>query len=166
MFGITSIRAAVVAAVCAGALGFSLSSLADDVASFATGGYARGLRSETLMHKMDANGDGMVSRDEWIAYHEKIFAMLDKDKAGKLDAKQFVSRNGGELVSFATGGYARGLRTASMMHKIDADGDGTISHDEYIAYETKVFDMMDTSKTHKGMIGKEEVMFATGGYSH
>jgi hypothetical protein len=27
---------------------------------------------------------------------------------------------------------------------------------------TKLFDMMDTSVTHKGTIGKEEVMFATG----
>jgi hypothetical protein len=50
-----------------------------------------------------------------------------------------------------------------MMHKIDADGDGTVSHDEFIAYETKVFDMMDTSSTHKGMLGKQEIMFATGG---
>ncbi len=50
-----------------------------------------------------------------------------------------------------------------MMKKIDTDNDGTISHDEYIAYQTKIFDMMDTSTTHKGNSGKEEVMFATGG---
>jgi len=166
MFSLHAIRPAVVATVCACALGFQVSSFADDMVSFATGGYARGLRSEKLMQKMDTNGDGMVSRDEWIAFHEKVFTMLDKDKTGKLDAKAFVSPDGGELVSFATGGYARGLRSAAMMHKIDTDGDGTISHDEYIAYETKVFDMMDTSKTHKGMIGKEEVMFATGGNNH
>jgi hypothetical protein len=49
-----------------------------------------------------------------------------------------------------------------MMHKIDTDGDGTVSHDEYIAYQTKVFDMMDTSSAHKGMLGKDE-MLATGG---
>jgi hypothetical protein len=49
-----------------------------------------------------------------------------------------------------------------MMHKIDTDGDGTISHDEYIAYQVKIFDMMDTSSAHKGTIGAQE-MFATGG---
>ena len=43
------------------------------------------------------------------------------------------------------------------------DGDGTVSHEEFIAYQTKIFDMMDTSTTHKGMLGKEEIMFATGG---
>jgi hypothetical protein len=67
-----------------------------------------------------------------------------------------------DMVSFSTGGYARGLRTKEMMHKIDTDGDGTISHDEYITYQLKIFDMMDTSAAHKGSIGPQE-MFATGG---
>jgi EF hand len=156
-----SIRPAILMA-CALALTYSVTAFADDMASFATGGYVRGVRSEKLMHKIDTNGDGMISKDEWIAYQEKIFAMLDKNKTGTLDAKTFVNASGGDLVSFATGGYARGLRTAAMMHKIDTDGDGTISHDEYIAYQTKIFDMMDTSSTHKGMIGPQE-MFATGG---
>lgn len=157
-----SIRSVMVPMACALALAYSAASPADDMASFATGGYARGLHSEKLMHKIDTNGDGMVSKDEWIAYQEKVFAMLDKNKTGSLDAKTFIDPSGGELVSFATGGYARGLRTADMMHKIDTDADGTISHDEYIAYQTKVFDMMDTSTAHKGMLGPQE-MFATGG---
>src|ERR1700722_2349170 len=156
-----SIRPAILMA-CALALTYSVTAFADDMASFATGGYARGLQSEKLMHKIDTNGDGMISKDEWIACQEKIFAMLDRNKTGSLDAKTFVDPSGGDLVSFATGGYARGLRTEAMMHKIDTDGDGAISHDEYIAYQTKIFDMMDTSATHKGMVGPQE-MFATGG---
>ena len=163
MFTSHSIRPATLWLACAIAVSFSAASFADDMVSFATGGYASGLRSMKLMNKMDTNGDGMVSRDEWIAFQEKAFAMLDKKKTGTVDAKQFISADGGDMVSFATGGYARGLRTKAMMHKIDTDGDGTVSHDEFIAYQTKVFDMMDTSTAHKGMIGKEEVMFATGG---
>jgi hypothetical protein len=163
MFTPHSIRSTGIAIVCAFSVAYSATTLAEDMASFATGGYASGLRSEKLMHKMDTNGDGMVSKDEWLAFHEKVFAMLDKGNTGKVNAKQFISADGGDVVSIATGGYARGLRTAGMMHKIDTDGDGTVSHDEYIAYETKVFDMMDTSTTHKGSLGKEEIMFATGG---
>jgi len=150
-------------AACAFALAFSAASMADDMGSFATAGYATGLHSMSLMHKIDTDGDGMVSKDEWLAFHEKVFGMLDKDKSGNVNAKEFISPSGGELSGIATGGFARGLRTKSMMHKIDTDGDGTVSHDEYIAYQSKVFDMMDTSTSHKGQLGKD--VFATGGAS-
>ena len=146
------------------AITYACVSLADDVASFATGGYARGIRSEELMKKM-TNGTGMLTKDEWLAFHEKIFAMLDKKHTGFIDAEEYINVSGGDVVMFATGGYARGLQTQEMMNKIDTDHDGTISQAEFTAYMSKLFDMMDTSKTHKGMITKEEVMFATGGYN-
>jgi hypothetical protein len=143
-------------------LGVSIASHADDMVSFATGGYARGLHSDALMHKIDTNGDGMISKDEWLAFQEKVFAMLDKDHAGNLDAKAFLGPSGSDLATFATGGYARGLRTQAMMHKIDTDGDGRVSHDEFIAYQTKIFEMMDTDAAHTGMVDRQQ-MFATGG---
>src|SRR6202051_1095343 len=99
-----SIRPAVTAIACAIALAYSTASIAGDMASFATGGYARGLHSDKLMHKIDTNGDGMISKDEWIAYQEKVFAMLDKNQSGALDAKTFIRHDGGAHVSFYTGG--------------------------------------------------------------
>jgi Ca2+-binding EF-hand superfamily protein len=142
----------------------SVSIAAENMVSFATGGYAGSLRSEELMKKM-SDGTGLLTKDQWVAFHEKIFTMLDKKHTGVIGAEEYVSATGGDVVTFATGGYARGLRSKEMMVKIDTDRDGTISHAEFMAYLSKVFDMMDTSAAHKGTLTKEEVMFATGGYS-
>ena len=128
---------------------------ADDMVSFATGGYARGLRTMAEMHKIDTDGDGTVSKAEWLAYQEKVFVALDKKKSGMVDEREFLSPSG-DMATFATGGYARGLQSKAMMHKIDTDGDGTVSHDEFIAYQSKVFDMMD--KNGAGSLGPQEFL--------
>jgi Ca2+-binding EF-hand superfamily protein len=150
-------------AACMVGIGYGASCLADDMASFATGGYARGLRTMEMMHKIDTDGDGTVSKEEWLAFQDKVFAMLDKNKNGNVDSKEFMG-GGSEMASFATGGYAKGLQTMEMMHKIDANGDGMVTRDEFIAYQGKVFDLMDTSTSHKGKLGPEQ--FATGGANH
>jgi hypothetical protein len=128
---------------------------ADDMVSFATGGYARGVRTLAEMHKIDTDGDGSVSKAEWLAYQEKVFAVLDKNKTGVVDEQEFLSPST-DMATFATGGFARGLQTRAMMHKIDTDGDGTVSHDEFIAYQTKLFDMM--SKNKNGSLGPQEFL--------
>jgi hypothetical protein len=162
MISSRSIRHLVATAACACALSAAAAAFADDLSSIATAGYLRGLRTPAVMHKIDTDGDGMVSRAEWLAFQEKVFAMLDKDQSGNVDAHRFISASGGDISGLATGGFARGLRTAAEMHRIDADGDGKVSHDEFIAYQSKIFDLMDTSTEHKGELGPKE-MLSTGG---
>jgi Ca2+-binding EF-hand superfamily protein len=162
MFTLTSAHRTVALAVFILAASYSWSAAADDLVSFATGGYARGLRTKEMMNKIDTNSDGMISKAEWDAFQEKVFTTLDVHKRGSLSTEIFVSRVNERLVSFATGGYASGLRSKEMMRKIDANADGRISHDEFMAYQDKIFDMMDTSLTHKGTLSDVE-MFANGG---
>jgi Ca2+-binding EF-hand superfamily protein len=129
---------------------FSPPVMADEVVSFATGGYASGLRTKETMHKMDTNGDGMISKDEWTGFQEKMFDALDKDKSGSIDAMEFTATEHEEF-AFATAGYARGLMTKNMFTKIDANGDEKVSREEFLAYHRKIFDMLDKQK--KGMVG-------------
>ena len=140
-----SIRSLVLATILAlGSLAQSVS-FADDMASIATGGYATGLRTMEMMHMIDANKDGKVSRDEWIAFQERVFAGLDKDKSGFLEVAEFYG-SPSDANAFATAAYARGLRTQEMFGKIDANGDGKVSREEFMSYQTKIFDMMDKGK--------------------
>ncbi len=119
--------------------------LAEDMTSFATGGYASALRTVEMMDKIDANGDHMVSKAEWDAYQGKAFAMMDADNSGALDHDEFMSAKSSEMASFSTGGYASALRTSDMLAKIDADHDGKVTRAEFSAFQDKVFSAMDTS---------------------
>jgi Ca2+-binding EF-hand superfamily protein len=140
-------------------LGASSMALADDMVSFATGGYANQLRTPEMMHKIDTNADGMVSKAEWDAYQGKLFGMMDADSSGALDKEEFMHSHPGDITSFATGGFANALRTTEMFAKLDTNHDGKISGTEFTAYQSKLFDMMDTAKTH--MLG-ENAFFGRG----
>ncbi|HXR91210.1 MAG TPA: EF-hand domain-containing protein [Steroidobacteraceae bacterium] len=122
----------------------------EDMASFATGGYAKGLQTMAMMHMIDANKDGMVSMDEWTAFQERSFVALDRDHSGFLERPEFTSAPK-EGFAFATAAYVHGLMSDAMFKKIDADGDGKISKEEFLSYQRKIFEMLD--KSGKGMVG-------------
>lgn len=128
--------------------------LADEMVSFATGGYATQLRTPEMMSKIDTNGDHVVSKAEWTAYQDRLFTMLDTDKSNTLDKAEFMSQESKPMASFATGGFATALKTPEMWAHLDADHDGKISREEFLAYQAKIFDMMDSRKT--GMLGRTE----------
>ena len=139
------------------AIGLTGPAFAQDMTSFATGGYAKGLRTMPMMHMIDTNKDGMVSADEWTAFQERSFEALDKDKSGFLEEPEFTSSAKGAL-AFATAAYAHGLMTDAMFRKIDTNGDGKISKEEFLSYQRKIFEMLDASK--KGMVGPTDFIRA------
>jgi len=117
---------------------------ADDSVALATGGYATALRTMEMMHMIDANKDGKISKDEWVAYQTRVFMALDKNGDGVLDVEEFYGNP--KAVDFATGGFASALETKQMFGKIDANGDGKVSREEYLNFQMKVWEMMDPNK--------------------
>jgi Ca2+-binding EF-hand superfamily protein len=119
---------------------------AQDMVLYATPGYLEGLRTKEMMHMIDTDKDGTVSKDEWIAYQERVFVALDKNKDGFLEADEFYGPVSGNVIPFATLGYAHGLMSKEMFGKLDTNGDGKVSKDEYLALQVKIFEMMDAHK--------------------
>ena len=136
---------ALFALIALSALGGS-ATFAEDMVLYATPGYIDGLRTKEMMHRIDTDKDGTVSKDEWIAYQERVFVALDKNKDGFLEADEFYGPANATVIPFATLGYAHGLMSKEMFGKLDANGDGKMSKDEYLAFQMKIFDMMDARK--------------------
>jgi Ca2+-binding EF-hand superfamily protein len=119
-------------------------SYADDKASLAHSEYATFLRTPEMMHMIDTSKEGKISKQDWVAYHTRVFKALDKNGDGFLTPEEFYGQP--KPIDFATGGYSRALETKQMFGRIDANGDGKVSLDEYLKFQNEVFSMMDTGK--------------------
>jgi hypothetical protein len=111
------------------------------------------MRTMEMMNTMDKDGDRFVTKEEFMAYHEKMFAMMDKKKAGMLDKADWLSE---QLMisdgSSTGGGYAqggKGMRTMEMMEAMDSNKDHKLTKDEFMGYHEKMFAMMDKNKDAK-----------------
>lgn len=96
---------------------------------------------------MDTNGDGMITKEEMMAYAEKMWDMM----ANGHDTIRIARAT----KDFATGGLAFNARA------IDTDHDGSISKKEFLDYAEHKFDKM----VHpNGMISVQEAAkaFARG----
>jgi hypothetical protein len=72
-----------------------------------------------------------------------------------------------------TQAYAKSMRTKTMFQKIDANGDGKVTHDEIVAYFGKIFDSLDVD--HNGVLDDNEwigartsvpvINYSSGGYA-
>jgi Ca2+-binding EF-hand superfamily protein len=96
---------------------------------------------------MDTNGDGMITKEEMMAYAEKMWEMM----ANGHDTIR-ISR---AAKDFATGGVAFNAKA------MDTDHDGSISKQEFLDYAARKFDKM----VHpNGMISIQEAAkaFARG----
>ena len=112
----------------------------------------------------DANGDGVLTRDEAMAQADARFDRLDTNKDGKLTPDEMQPRramggadaappppppaDGASSPPPAAGPAGRGFG-GRMFARLDTNGDGVIDREEYRALAARRFDRMDTNKDGK-----------------
>lgn len=95
-------------------------------------------REGSALEHADANQDGKITRQEYIDARAAQFARMDRNGDGFVDDAD--SRDRADQSS-------RGKRMASAMRgRIDSDGDGKISKDEFVNAPTMLFDRFDADK--------------------
>jgi Ca2+-binding EF-hand superfamily protein len=53
--------------------------------------------SKDMMKMMDANGDGMIAKDEFMKHHEKMYESMKKNKDGMVDMKDMQMMHDGMM---------------------------------------------------------------------
>ncbi|TLY51201.1 MAG: hypothetical protein E6K53_08150 [Gammaproteobacteria bacterium] len=102
--------------------------------------------AQARFDKLDTNHDGTVSLDEYVAGASAMFAKLDPQNTGKVTAQQV-----------ANSPHALERDDAVAQHvvkKLDTNGDGVVSLDEYLAGAKTRFGRLD--KNGDGYITADE----------
>ena len=91
--------------------------------------------------ELDANHDGVITRDEFLAGEKKRFDEFDANHDGKIDAKEIASSP--PLME-------RNLKTAErMLKQWDADGNGVVTAEEFNKNAADRFAKQDPEGTGK-----------------
>lgn len=107
-------------------------------------------KADATFAAMDTNKDGKISAEEYAAAAKARFDKMDRNKAGKIVIADQMK----------TPTKARGHATAQaeaamdMLRAMDANGDGIVTAEEYVAAARAQFEKMDTNKD--GFVSKAE----------
>ena len=92
-------------------------------------------RAEQAFVQLDANGNGAISRDEFLALRQQMFITLDANGDGLLTREEIETAR-------ANGKGGTQMQRSDRIWQQDANGDGYLTMAEYTA-QTCGFDMAD-----------------------
>jgi hypothetical protein len=106
-------------------------------------------RAQDQLRAADKNGDGAVSRAEFIEHRASQWSKMDRNGDG------YFSK--ADLPSFAQSRWD-GERLADLRRQFDTDGDGRLSRAELVSGPTPVFDAAD--RDNNNIVTKAEMQAA------
>ncbi len=135
-------------------LGASLAHAEPEACQGPTQGQMREPAEEMIFKKMDANGDGSVSKAEFNAFHAKRFKGMDADKNGKVTLDELKNERKQAMVNNGLAHLDKRFAAA------DANHDGGLDKEESQAmpYVSMYFDEIDANKD--GKVTREEYLAA------
>jgi outer membrane protein assembly factor BamB/Ca2+-binding EF-hand superfamily protein len=125
-----------------------------------------------LLQALDADDDGMLSKEELLAGAERLVKEFDKEKTGSVDEKALTEgighllpagpgmgrpdgRPGGRRRGPGMGGGGAAGLAAALLKYADSNGDGKLTTEELSAAARKVFQEADKEK--KGKLDEQAV---------
>jgi Ca2+-binding EF-hand superfamily protein len=114
--------------------------------------HAQGATGDRIFRKADTNRDGAISKDEALAARQHLFARLDRNSDGVIDRDEIE----GARDAIMARAEAAEARLGNAMRRLDTNGDGKVSADEFRA-DTSLFDLAD--RNGDGKISPDEAAF-------
>ena len=100
-----------------------------------------------MLEKADTDGDGRISRAEFVAARTANFAKFDRNGDGVITRDDFSS-----ILKFRP---QAATRIDAMMAEMDTDHDGKVTRAEFATAPTLLFDRADAN--HDGFVDKAEL---------
>lgn len=110
-------------------------------------GHPVGSEPYTMFKSMDTDGDGKLTRAEYVAGSKQLFADMDTDRDGQVTVAEMTA-----LYAMKTGQPAKageptaGEMAAQIIKLNDTNKDGRLSADEHAAGDEAMFIKLDTNK--------------------
>jgi hypothetical protein len=124
------------------------------IAALSVAGFAMAQDQNRGPFRNDANNDGVVTRQEFDAGHAARFAEMDANHDGQLARGEGHMRQRGGPDGERGGHHRRMGHHGGGLRGADANNDGNITREEFLARPTEMFNRLDAN--HDGVIQASE----------
>lgn len=111
---------------------------------------AQDMPGQRILQRIDANGDGAISKDEMTAARESLFKKLDRNGDGAIDEKEIASAR----QAIKDRAEVAQARVGNRWRRMEANGDGKVSEQEF-ASSIPLFELAD--RNGDGKLSADEI---------